>query len=209
MASKRKGSRFQRITGKSSYRSIFLLSLEGRVSEPEYFNTLKQLPSLSEMNIKIECLKKGNKSAPKHLLKKMEFALNKHKLGRKDEAWIILDRDSWEEEHINDIYQWTLKQTKYKRGLALSNPNFEYWLLLHFEDGKNISNSHDCARRLRQHLPNYDKRIDVSKFTETRIEEALYRAKIRDNPPCKDWPRNIGKTTVYRLIDNIFMVANS
>jgi hypothetical protein len=44
---------------------------------------------------------------------------------------------------------------------ALSNPKFEYWLLLHFNDGTGIASSRDCSDRLKRHLPGYDKGIDA------------------------------------------------
>ena len=36
-----------------------------------------------------------------------------------------------------------------------------------------------------------------------QIDDAIRRAKKRDYPPCSDWPRSPGQTTVYRLIENI------
>ena len=52
-----------------------------------------------------------------------------------DEAWIVIDRDEWTEEQLARLHQWSNERTNH--GFALSNPNFEYWLILHFEDGDN------------------------------------------------------------------------
>jgi hypothetical protein len=93
-------------------------------------------------------------------------------------------------------------------GFALSNPMFEYWLLLHFEDGSGVSSGRDCSDRLKQYLADYDKGIDVRKFTSQGIEDALRRARQRDCPPCVDWPRSVG-TTVYRLIEAILKERHS
>jgi len=84
----------------------------------------------------------------------------------------------------------------------LSNPNFEYWLLLHFEDGNGISNGKECKERLRRHLPAYDKHIDKRKFTRFLVSKAIDRAKRKDIPPCENWPSSTG-TTVYRLLENL------
>ena len=83
--------------------------------------------------------------------------------------------------------------------LGVSNPCFEYWLLLHFEDGDTVHSSKSIREQLRKYLPDYDKHIDENKV-RYRIKEAIFRAKQRDNPPCKDWPRKTG-TTVYRLVE--------
>ncbi|MCX8506995.1 MAG: RloB family protein, partial [Alphaproteobacteria bacterium] len=83
---------------------------------------------------------------------------------------------------------------------ALSNPNFECWLLYHFQD---VFERSDIDADLKKHLPNYDKAsIDVAKFLP-KINDAINRAKNRDKPPCQDWPREHGKTTVYKLVERI------
>lgn len=117
-----------------------------------------------------------------------------------DEAWLVVDRDQWTEEQLNELYDWA-KSGK-DRGFALSNPKFEYWLLLHFEDGNNIKSAQDCSNRLRRFLPDYDKKVDSHKITPESIDKAISRAKKRDDPPV-DWPRDPGGTTVYRLVENI------
>lgn len=85
----------------------------------------------------------------------------------------------------------------------LSNPKFEYWILLHFEEGTNISSSRECSDRLKRWLPDYDKGIKPRGFTIQMISSAVRRAKIRDNPPCPDWPRTGSGTTVYRLVEKL------
>ncbi|WP_350283777.1 hypothetical protein [Nitrosomonas sp.] len=43
----------------------------------------------------------------------------------------------------------------------------------------------------------------MRKISQEQINDAISRAKKRDHPPCKDWPRTLGQTTIYRLIENI------
>ena len=124
-----------------------------------------------------------------------------------DEAWVVVDRDSWPAEHLAELHAWS--QSKENFGFALSNPMFEYWLLLHFEDGDRVANGEHCNERLRRHLPNYDKHIHEQHFTPARIQSAVDRARRRDDPPCADWPRNPGSTTVYRLVERILAVQGS
>ena len=121
-----------------------------------------------------------------------------------DEAWLVVDKDQWGDEQLMQLYDWA--QTRNNYGFALSNPKFEYWLLLHFEDGTGIASSRDCDARLKRQLPNYNKGIDAGKISRKQIDDAIRRAKLRDNPPCIDWPRTFGSTTVYRLVENILKV---
>jgi hypothetical protein len=58
-------------------------------------------------------------------------------------------------------------------------------------------------KRLKKHLPDYNKGIDFKKITKEHIHQAIQRAKVRDKPLCSDWARDLGGTTVYKLVENI------
>ncbi len=118
-----------------------------------------------------------------------------------DEAWLVVDKDQWTDEQLTQLHQWSLQQENY--GFALSNPKFEYWLLLHLEAGTWVTFSRDRTARLKRRIPDYDTGIDTRKISQPQIDDAIRRAKKRDHPPCEDLPRNLGQTTVYRLIENI------
>jgi hypothetical protein len=117
-----------------------------------------------------------------------------------DEAWLVIDKDNWSEEHLMTLFEWSKKNEKY--GLALSNPKFEYWLLLHFEEGYGILNEKECTVRLKKYLPEYDKGFDPKIITKSMIDKAIARAKKNDTPSCEKWPLKTG-STVYRLIQRI------
>ncbi len=193
----RTGRRFQRPLGERRYRKLFIIAVEGVKTELQYFNIFNDQQSV----IRVNCLKGGHDSAPKHVLKRMRNHLREEELKASDEAWLVVDKDLWSDEQLAQLHAWAQERDNY--GFALSNPKFEYWLLLHFEDGAGITSSTDCSDRLKRQLPEYDKGIDARKFTRARIDEAIRRAHQRDNPPCTDWPRSLGGTTVYRLVENI------
>jgi hypothetical protein len=75
-------------------------------------------------------------------------------------------------------------------------------VFLHFENGIGIASSHDCSNQLKRYLPRYDKGIDIRKITLCMIQVAIRRAKNVTG----DWPRDLGSTTVYRLVENILVV---
>jgi len=118
------------------------------------------------------------------------------------EIWIVIDRDNWRPVDLDMLVSWARKDPT-RRFLALSNPNFEYWLLLHFEDAGSLT-SKECVRRLRKYLGGYRKRLDPRDFTPELIAAAVRRGKRRDTPPCAGWPRDPGSTTVYRLVERIW-----
>ncbi len=193
MASKRRV--FSRPFGERRYRKLFLVAVEGSKTEPQYFAML----NTGNAVIRIECIPGEDASSPSHVLERLKTRIKKNALRKTDEAWLVVDKDDWSDDQLRPLFGWS--QEKEQNGFALSNPKFEYWLLLHFEDAS-IASSRQCSEKLERHLPNYDKGIDVRKFTDERIEVAIERAKTRDSPPCADWPRTFG-TTVYRLVERI------
>jgi hypothetical protein len=134
------------------------------------------------------------------VLRAMQKHLRHNPFTVRDEAWIVIDTDSWTEEQLAAVHAWSVEAPG--RGLCVSNPMFEYWLLLHFEDGDNVASPRECLEKLVRRLPTYGKGSLPLSQLEPRVDEAVGRARRRDTPPCLDWPRLTG-TTVYRLVERL------
>ena len=179
------------------YRKRFVISTEGK-TEIQYFKLLNRLCK----GVSLRCISPGSQSAPTHVLRRMkEFIRKDGGQVPSDEYWLVTDRNSWQEEQLMQSFEWS--ETRENFGFALSNPKFEYWLLLHFEDGYNVGNSAECSRRLKRYLPDYRKSVEQTRFTMKDIMRAVERAKIVDYPPCQDWPKRSGITTIYKLVQAI------
>ncbi|MGD9685368.1 MAG: RloB family protein [Desulfobacter sp.] len=188
MAKRRK---FERNPPVLHYRKVFVLATEGTTTEPQYF----ELFNSKTTTITIKWIK-GYHSDPDHVLRRMKQYLKDNALKPGDAAWLVIDKDQWTDEQLSRLQAWATTHDQY--GLAVSNPCFELWLLLHFEDAAGVTNQRLCKERLKRHLPNYDKHVEAGKLIPG-VSEAIDRARRKDNPPCTDWPRTIG-TTVYRLV---------
>lgn len=188
-------SRFSRPQGQRRYKRMFVIVAEGTVTEQEYFDLLNE-----GSIIHINCLRNQRNLSPKAALSRIRDYVRKECLRKTDEAWVVVDKDSWQEEHFTALQVWA--QSRNNFGFALSNPKFEYWLLLHFEEAKGVTTSADCNKRISKHLQGYNKHIESRHFPFEKIQSAVERAKKRDTPPCADWPRKPG-TTVYRLVEKI------
>lgn len=186
--------RFGRPLGKRRYKRLFVILTEGIVTEPGYFSMFNNDTTILKVSIV-----KNKGSAPGRVLKQMKRFSKENPLLAKDEAWIVVDKDQWSDTQLGALYSWSITNKHY--GLAVSNPKFEFWLLLHFEDGTDIQSSQSCTDKLFHHLPDYDKVIQPSKL-KPHINEAVRRAEMKDQPPCYDWPQSAG-TTVYRLVKSI------
>lgn len=148
-------------------------------------------------SICVKCIPAKTGTSPEHVLRALKKQLDRIGLRREDEAWIVVDKDSWSDEQLGLLHAWSCEKDSY--GLAVSNPMFEFWLLLHFEDGRGISSPQACMKRLRRYLPHYKKGcLEIQKMADG-VQEAIERGRQRDNPPCADWPRSYG-TTVHRLV---------
>lgn len=202
MAKKKPRRSFARSSAFRSYRKLFIIASEGRKTEIQYFALFNN----EGMTVQVKCIKSDSKSAPGYVLKRMAKSLAKDQLKSDDEAWLVVDKDAWTIEQLTELYKWSKLKDNY--GLALSNPNFEYWLLLHFEDGNNIRGAVACTHRLKKYFPDYDKGIPAKFFSKENIQAAVNRAKALDRPPCKKWPEKTG-STVYRLIENIWKKSNN
>lgn len=116
----------------------FLIITEGTVTEPVYFNLLRESLQLSTVTVKVI---PGKHSDPRHVIqsaddevKELAKRVRKKRLAvteleRFDHVWAVIDTDvAVREGFWNDVVQ---KARDLKVNLAHSTPCFEYWLLLH------------------------------------------------------------------------------
>lgn len=192
---------FSRLSGKRRYRKLFVIATEGTITEPTYFSLFNDQNAV----VRVSCIKGKKSDSPLTILKRLKKKIADEALRKNDEAWLVLDKDQWTDKQLKTLFDWSKEQDNY--GFALSNPKVEYWLLLHFEDGSKATTPAGCAQRLQKHLPDYDKGFDPRKISREMVDDAIARAKQRDIPPCIDWPREEGMTTVYRLVENIIKGA--
>lgn len=192
--------KFQRETRERRIKKLFVIATEGAKTEPTYFKLFNRY----DYAVAVKCIAGKDKSAPKYVLKSMRDHIVKNDLMEGDEAWLVVDTDDWREADLKALHVWSVSDSSY--GLAVSNPCFEYWLLLHVEGGKGAPDANECLRRLRKHIPHYDKGNLCLTALESGIADAVERVRKRDTLPVADWPRKAG-TTVYRLVGRFLDAA--
>lgn len=180
--------KFERPTGWRKPRILFIISAEGEKTEPQYFQRFNN----EQVTVILTAHLGGKDNIPPQVLKRMEKELSRRDLRPGDEAWLVVDQDNWTNEQQQPLFDWVKKADN--RGLARSAPCFEYWLLLHFEEGKNVSTTRQCTERLKKYLSGYTKGLPAGAFSADQTQQALARAKNRHTPPC---------TTVHILVDHL------
>lgn len=198
MAKKRR--RFDRRPPQLDYRKLFLIATEGKETEKLYF----EMFSSQHATIRVKLLPSKHRTSPPQVLDRAKSYVENERLRKGDEIWLVIDRDQWTIDQLEAVFAGCQILGFH---LAVSNPKFEYWLLLHFEDGGGVNSSRACSEKLRNHLPDYHKgHLEVYKIAP-RIPDAIRRAEEKNRPPCNKWPHSNG-STVYLLVDKLYGEAN-
>lgn len=159
-----------------------------KVTEPEYFSGLKR--HLRNSAVKVVVKKK-----PVDPTALVRHAARVREAGDYDEVWCVVDVDQYELEDAVNLAR------KVEVNLAISNPCFEYWLLLHFEDCmRPMSEYRQVERRLRRYVPHYDKAALVFADYAEGLQAAIDRAKTgcpTGEPPHRRCP----STSVWPLVE--------
>ncbi|WP_218577203.1 RloB family protein [Phytohabitans rumicis] len=168
---------------------------EGRRSEPEYLEALKREPAVRDVaavDLRIE--RHAGESAPLALVRMAVAAKDRadREEGEVDEVWCVFDVE-WPTNHSGLVEALELAR-KHGIEVAVSNPCFELWLVLHFRDHRAWLDN-DAARRLRRSCDGQgDKGVDgatymASRDVATRRAAALERMHLlngvrfpHDNP---------------------------
>lgn len=160
-------------------------------TERDYFEGLKGAYHRSTISIIV----RGAGIAPDQLVRSAA-AYRDRKPDSYDEVWCVIDVDEL------DVSAAVLEAGKRGVNLAISNPCFELWLLLHHAECTAYCSGYaDVVRRLKKHLRAYDKaRIRFADFADG-VADAIRRAKQLD-AAGEDWQKN-PSTSVWRLVEQI------
>lgn len=199
---------------------MFVLSYEGKISEKKYFEDFRNSELFNDSGlIEIISLKRPTNrgSDPISVKKLLLEAKKEYRFKDTDEFWLIIDRDDWEEIH-NHNFDKLVEDCKKENNffLAMSNPCFEIWLILHLKDinefdeeekvkimsNEKISISKNYIDKVPSEIQGrgYNKRPNPRIFLPlTKV--AIDRAKELDNEN-QDYPKQLG-THIHKLIEKL------
>lgn len=153
-------------------------------------------------------------SSPEHVVDRLNEAFQQAKRNREcqedDEFWLLLDTDHHVRgTHLRGTTEALAQARQVGFEVAISNPCFDLWLLLHLEEplaGEQLRNCAAVEARLRAVLGSYDKTaIKRGSFPLAKVPDAIRRARsLESNPDAPEgrWPESTG-TRVYRLLESI------
>lgn len=179
----------------------FLIVCEGIVTEPRYFRELRHLMrSLIELDLlpggdpKVLVERAVQKKAESEILASRQ----KDSYLAYDQAWCVFDVD--QHERLGDALQQAQDN---EIRVGVSNPCFELWALLHFQDQTAHIERGKVQSLCRKHMPKYEKELPCSKLME------YYPAARERASNLDQWHQSRGtqganpSTGVYRLIAEI------
>jgi len=184
---------------------LIIIACEGEKTEKQYFSA----PHFKHHKIQIKILESedGN-SSPRAVHRRLRNFAMETELGHGDQLWLVIDRDRWTDSMLSQICSEAVRG-KLAANVALSNPSFELWLVLHLNELENkpISNV-ELIQKLQHLLGGYSKsNIKHEQFIEG-INKAILRAEALDINKTHRWPQNPG-TRVYILVKEIANIVNS
>jgi hypothetical protein len=197
---------------------IIVLAFEGNDTEDIYFCALKDHQRFNDDLIYLHILrrpKSNNNSSPKHVFDKLKKeAKDEYSFEAGDELWMIIDTDRWK--NIPEIVKACGEVGNMYA--AISNPNFELWLLLHIQDmaelseeemsnilknKKNGSKRTHVEKLLLRILGTYNKSNPLPERFLPYIDDAIARAKTLD-AANEEYPTTIG-SHVYKIVEKLIV----
>lgn len=154
-------------------RDRILIVCEGRATEPDYFRSLRhelRAPIVIEINDKSGVPKTVVERAVE-LKKEAEKNAKRDSNLRYDEVWCVFDVDT--HPNLPEALQQAAANGIH---VALSNPCFELWILLHFEDQRADIDTRAAGSACRKHLPKYQKHITYAELRD-QYPSAVDRSK--------------------------------
>lgn len=141
-----------------------LILCEGRATETGYFEAMRRHLRLPADTVAVL----GTKGTALWTLvqaasKERELRIEQGRFDPKggDRVWVVCDGD---EHRKADPAAWkraVAMAAERDIHLAISNPSFELWYLLHFQEQHAALNAHDAARCVAQHVPKYTKALGL------------------------------------------------
>lgn len=187
-------------------RKTLLIFCEGKRTEPEYLEALKRQPAIHDVaavDLRVETGHGG--SVPKTLLSMAVEARRRavDEDGEIDEFWCVFDVE-WPRNHP-DLKEAIESGRREGIELAISNPCFELWLILHFQDHTKWSVNEDVRRLRRQLDGSTDKGLDAAKYMPL-FADARRRASELDKLHRQNgtaFPNDNPSSGMHRLIATV------
>ena len=180
--------------------TLLVVACEDHYAPEQYF---KLLPN---QRVKVKTLPAvDDRSDPKSVLQRLDEFIREYDLQETDQLWLALDTDHWASGKHKRSLASVLQECQ-QRGIevAMSNPCFDLWLLLHQTDIRPADpprNAREVARRFRALKGEFNKKLlKPEHYPATSIVQAVKRAQALDLDP-DNWFPVAPCSRIYRIVE--------
>jgi hypothetical protein len=148
--------KLSRHIGRRAGLPAYLIVCEGRQTERNYILGFCDRHGINRANVTIET--GGNATSALQLVRQARRRFDRDR--DFDAVFVVCDRDCQDLAIARDHAEKFLKNSSGARfpiQLIVSDPSFEFWLLLHFEYCSRPVSAAEAIHLLQQHITNYDK----------------------------------------------------
>ena len=203
---RRGGGSLHRQVGGRTPKRTFLVFCEGQKTEPAYLKALKRDPAVRDIaSVDIRVDEGTSGAVPLTLVEAAAKARARSsgEDGEIDEIWCIFDVE-WPQNHPHLKRALALARESGVQ-VAVSNPCFELWLTLHFEDQNAWLDTAAAIRRCRTLDGTSGKDLDGATYMPRRADAAR-RARALDERHRRnatEFPRDNPSSGMFRFLDAI------
>ncbi|HEH5157171.1 TPA: RloB domain-containing protein [Campylobacter coli] len=171
---------------------VILIVCEGEKTEVDYLRQLKDYLKLN--NVRIDIFSSKNPSP----LQVVKFAEEKNKDDSYDKVYCVFDKDTH-----SDFDKAKQKCEKYNFEAIISNPCFEFWILLHFTyTTKPFGTNSPCGElidnNLRTYIKDYSKDYNFTSIIKDKLNTAInYAQKANKEAESNNY------TSSYTFMDKL------
>lgn len=184
-------------------RPRILVVCEGELTEPSYIDAFKRIEENKLVNVIVDDVGGSPKTLVERAAESKKQSERRAKRAedanlKYDEVWCVFDVD--EHPRLPEAKQQARDNNI---RLAISNPCFELWVLLHFQNQTAYIGRDVVQRSCRTHLPKFEKEVPFNSLRSAypdAVRRAMALEKMHaDNETSDDNP----STTVYKLTERI------
>ncbi|MDD5597576.1 MAG: RloB family protein [Victivallaceae bacterium] len=191
----------ERLANIRKERKRYLIVCEGKKTEPNYFEAIKQHLPRGIVDVEIHGIGANTQTVVEYAQRKKKEKL---KTSRPyDKVWVVFDRDSFSPADFDNAIH---SAGASRFGCAWSNEAFELWYLLHFEYRNTSMSRREYKNSLSKHMGEKYRKNDPQMYRKLikKQEKAVkYAEKLLQThkgiPPSGSNPA----TTVYLLVNEL------
>lgn len=206
----RSDASFERRSASRAPRLVLLIVCEGAETEYRYFHTWRKSARLTTVTIDVHGgAGQANEVVAETIQRRDQRQAAYQRAARRgqvaappfDQVWCVFDREG---QYEVETFRVAVQRADHEQiKLAISNPCFEYWYLLHFQDtGTPFYHGQEVKQALRRYIRDYQEHSDCSEQllpqTHIALERARRRHELHPERAHDRFPNP--STTVYELV---------